>query len=135
MEACKLSKQMSRAIDYISISVNLIQAAVRDILDIYITDNVIIEEVTCLLGIEKLRITAHGPSTYGRIQRVYRTLNTLLFTVIGENQKDRAERLPMLVVAYNAAKHETTEIFTVLSKVRKECKTLLDLRLIISPLG
>jgi hypothetical protein len=122
---------MSWAIDYISISVNLIQAAVRDTLDIYITDNVIIEEVTRLLGIEKLRMTAYGASTYGRIERVHRTLNTLLFKVISENQKDRAERLPMVVAAYNAAKHETTEIFTVLSIVRKECKTLLDLRVII----
>jgi hypothetical protein len=124
MEACKLSKQMSRAIDYTSISLNLIQAAVREVFDIYIADNVILEEVTRLLGIEKLRITAYGASTYGRIERVYRTLNTLLFKVISENQKDRAERLPIVVTAYNATKHETTEFlpyFLMYGRSAKRC--------------
>jgi hypothetical protein len=58
-----------------------------------------------MLGIDKLRTTAYRASADGRIERVHRTLNTLLCKVISENQKDWAERLPMLIAAYNASQH------------------------------
>ena len=71
--------------------------------------NGLLDDVTKILGIDKLRTTAYRASANGRVERVHRTMNTLLSKIVSENQKDWAERLPMVVAAYNAAHHATTE--------------------------
>ena len=89
----------------------------------------ILEEVTRLLDIEKLRTTSYRASSNGRIERVHRTLNELLSKVISENQRDWAERLPMVVAAYNAAQHETTQFSPYFLMYGREYRTPLDLTL------
>jgi transposase InsO family protein len=91
--------------------------------------NEILEEVTRLLGVEKLRTTAYRASANGRVERVHRTLNVLLSKVVSENQRDWAERLPMVVAAYNAAQHETTEYSPYYLMFGREYRTPLDLTL------
>jgi transposase InsO family protein len=91
--------------------------------------NTILDEVTKLLGINKLRTTAYRASANGRVERVHRTLNTLLSKFISENQRDWAERLLMVVAAYNAACHETTEYSPYYLMFGREYKTPLDLTL------
>jgi hypothetical protein len=49
--------------------------------------------------------------------------------VINENQKDWAERLPMVVAAYNASQHETTEFSPYYLMFGREYRTPLDLTL------
>jgi hypothetical protein len=70
--------------------------------------NEVLDEVTRLFGVEKLRTTSYRASANGRVERVHRTMNALLSKVVSEN-RDWTERLPMIIVANNAAQHETTE--------------------------
>jgi transposase InsO family protein len=95
--------------------------------------NEILDEVTRLFGIDKVRTTAYRASANGRIERVHRMLNTLMCKVVSENQKDWAERLPMVVAAYNAAQHETTEFSPYYIMFGREYRTPLDLTLGIAP--
>jgi transposase InsO family protein len=61
--------------------------------------NEVLDEVTRLLGVEKLRTSAYRASANGRVERVHRTMNALLSKVVSENQRDWAERLPMIIAA------------------------------------
>jgi hypothetical protein len=57
--------------------------------------NEILEDVTRVLGIDKMRTTAYRASANGRVERVHRTLNTLLSKIISEHHRDWDERLPI----------------------------------------
>jgi predicted aspartyl protease len=91
--------------------------------------NEVLDEVTRLLGVEKLRTSAYRASANGRVERVHRTMNALLSKVVSENQRDWAERLPMVIAAYNAAHHETTEYSPYYLMFGREYRTPLDLTL------
>ena len=91
--------------------------------------NGLLDDVTKILGIDKLRTTAYRASANGRVERVHRTMNTLLSKIVSENQKDWAERLPMVVAAYNAAHHDTTEYSPYYLMFGREYRTPLDLTL------
>ena len=70
--------------------------------------NEILAEVANIFGIRKLRTTAYRASANGRVERVHRTLNSLLCKVVSDSQKDWQEKLPMVVAAYNAAQYESS---------------------------
>lgn len=91
--------------------------------------NDVLNETTRLMGINKLRTTAYRPSANGRIERVHRTLNGLLSKVVSDNQRDWQERLPMVVAAYNAARHDTTGYSPFFLMYGREYRTPLDLTL------
>ena len=69
-------------------------------------NNSILDSVSRLFGINKIRTTAYRPGSNGVVERVHRTLNNLMCTVVSETQRDWQDRLPALVAAYNAAYHE-----------------------------
>jgi hypothetical protein len=91
--------------------------------------NELLEAVTKLLGIQKLRTTAYRPSANGRVERVHRTINQLLCKVISEDQKDWQDKLPMITAAYNAAQHEATGYSPYYLMYGREYRTPLDLTL------
>ena len=91
--------------------------------------NELVDAVTQVLGIRKLRTTAHKPSANGRIERVHRTINALLSKVVSENQRDWQDKLPMITAAYNAAQHETTSYSPYYLVYGREHRTPLDLTL------
>src|SRR6267154_2223616 len=68
----------------------------------------ILKELCRLLNIDKLRTTAYKPSTNGAIERMHRTMNSMLPKVVAENQRDWDEKLPMVMAAYRASPHEAT---------------------------
>jgi transposase InsO family protein len=70
--------------------------------------NIILEEATKLLGIRKLRTSPYRASANGRVERVYRTMNTLLSRLVSDNQSDWQFKLPFVVTAINASQHDTT---------------------------
>jgi transposase InsO family protein len=65
--------------------------------------NIILEEVTKLLGIRKLRTSAYRAFANGRVERVHRTMNTLLSRLVSDNQSDWQTKLPFVVTAINAS--------------------------------
>ena len=91
--------------------------------------NELLDAVTQVLGIRKLRTTAYRPSANGRIERVHRTMNGLLSKVVSENQRDWQDKLPMITAAYNAAQHETTSYSPYYLVYGREYRTPLDLTL------
>ena len=65
-------------------------------------------ELCTRLEIEKIRTSPYQPSTNACVERFHRTLNSMLAKVIQENQRDWDDRLPAVMAAYRAAKHEST---------------------------
>jgi transposase InsO family protein len=65
-------------------------------------------ELCRILGIDKIRTTAYKPSSNGGIERLHRTLNSMMGKVVAENQRDWDERLPSIMAAYRASPHEST---------------------------
>jgi len=65
-------------------------------------------EVCRLLEIVKLRKTLYMPSTNGALERVHRTLNTMLGKIVSENQRDWESHVPYVIAAYNAKEHSAT---------------------------
>jgi len=68
----------------------------------------IFKEICELLGVDKLRTTAYKPSTNGTLERMHRTLNTLLGKIVDEKQKDWDVHVAYVMTAYNATVHSAT---------------------------
>jgi transposase InsO family protein len=68
--------------------------------------NEILDSITNLLGIRKLKTTVYRLSSNGKIERVHSFLNNLLAKTISDHQKDWQERLSAVVASYNASYHE-----------------------------
>jgi len=68
----------------------------------------IFKEICALLGVDKLRTTAYKPSTNGALERMHRTLNTMLGKVVDDKQKDWEVHVAYVMTAYNATVHSAT---------------------------
>ena len=66
------------------------------------------QELCKRMDIEKIRTTAYKPSTNGCVERFHRTLNSMIGKVVHSNHRDWDERLPSIMAAYRAARHEST---------------------------
>jgi hypothetical protein len=71
-------------------------------------DSLLIHELCKRMDIRKIRTTAYKPSTNGATERLHRTLNGMLGRVVSESQRDWCLRLPFIIAAYRAARHEAT---------------------------
>jgi len=65
-------------------------------------------EVCRLLEIDKIRTTSYKPSTNGALERVHRTLNTMLGKIVSKNQRDWDTHVAYVLAAYNATEHNAT---------------------------
>jgi len=68
----------------------------------------VMTEVCRLLEIEKIRTTSYKPSTNGALERVHRTMNTMLGKIVSENQRDWDSHIAYVLAAYNATEHSAT---------------------------
>jgi len=67
----------------------------------------IMNEVCRLFGIEKLRTTPYKPST-NQVERFHRTMNSVLAKTVAKHQNDWDIRLPFVMAAYRASRHDAT---------------------------
>jgi len=65
-------------------------------------------EVCRLLEIDKIRTTSYKLSTNDALQRVHRTLNTMLGKIVSENQPDWDSHVAYELAAYNTTEHSAT---------------------------
>jgi hypothetical protein len=72
-------------------------------------DGQLMAELCCLVDIDKQRTTAYKASTNAAIERLHRTLNSMIGRMIDENQRDWDSLLPYVMAAYRSSKHETTQ--------------------------
>jgi len=84
-------------------------------------------EMCRVMEIDKIRTTSYKASTNGQVERFHRTLNSLLGKVVAENQKDWCERLPAVMAAYRASRHESTGYTPNLMMLGREVRTPVDL--------
>jgi len=62
-----------------------------------------------MLGIDKLRTSPYRPKpSTNQVERLHRTINTILGKTVSEHQRDWDTRLPFAVAAYRASKHESS---------------------------
>jgi len=66
------------------------------------------KELCSRMEIDKIRSSPYKPTINGCVERFHRTLNSMLGKVVQENQRDWDERLPFVMAAYRAAKHQST---------------------------
>jgi len=60
------------------------------------------------MEIDKIRTTSYKPSTNGALERVHRTLNTMLGKIVSEQQRDWDNHVAYVLAAYNATEHSAT---------------------------
>jgi len=62
-------------------------------------------EVCRFLEIDKIRTTSYKPSTNGALERVHRTLNTMLGKIVSENQRDWYTHVAYVLAAYQTQRN------------------------------
>jgi len=70
----------------------------------------IFKEVCSMLGVDKIRTTSYKPSTNGALERMHRTLNTMIGKVVDDKQKDWDAHVAYVMAAYNATVHSSTGV-------------------------
>ena len=94
-------------------------------------DGNIMREICRLLDIDKLRTTPYKPSTNSAIERFHRSMNSMLGKVVKDSQTDWDERLPYVLAAYRASRHDSTgyspNALTLGREVRAPVDVMLDL--------
>ena len=71
-------------------------------------ESLVFQEMCKLLGMEKTRTTALHPQSDGMVERFNQTVEAMLSKFVAEDQRDWDEHLPLLMMAYRSAVHETT---------------------------
>ena len=90
-------------------------------------DNQLLKELSVKLGINKLRTSSYKPSTNGAVERIHRTLNTMMGKVISDHQQDWTDHLPKLLAAYRSAEHQSTGYSPNMLILGREVNVPLDL--------
>ncbi|HSN24248.1 MAG TPA: RNase H-like domain-containing protein, partial [Methylomicrobium sp.] len=89
--------------------------------------NEVMQHLCRMLDINQLRTTSYKPSSNGRIERVHRSLNSLMAKLVSDTQRDWVRHLPACVMAYNVSKHESTSFSPYFLMHGREAICPLDL--------
>ena len=84
-------------------------------------------EVCRSYGIDKVRTTAYKPSTNRAVERFHRSLNSMLGKLVSDSQRDWVERLPYVMAAYRASRHEATGFSSYLLVFGRDVRAPIDL--------
>jgi hypothetical protein len=71
-------------------------------------DGNIMREICRLMGIDKMRTTSYKASTNACVERLHRTMNSMLGKVVSDNQRDWSSYVPFVMAAYRSTRHEST---------------------------
>ena len=84
-------------------------------------------EMCKILGMKKTRTTPLHPQSDGMVERYNRTLEHQLAIFVNENQRDWDEHIPLLLMAYRTAIHESTGITPAKMMMGRQLRLPLDL--------
>ena len=71
-------------------------------------ESAVFQEMCKLLGIHKTRTTPLHPQSDGMVERFNRTLDDYLRKIVCDDQRDWDSHIPLFLMAYRSAVHETT---------------------------
>ena len=71
-------------------------------------DNLLLTSLCHLLGTDKIRTSPYKASTNASVERLHRSINSMIAKCIDKNQKNWTEVLPFVMSAYRSAIHEST---------------------------
>ena len=89
----------------------------------------VFQEVCNLLGVEKTRTTPGRPQSDGMIERACRSVQAMLSAYVSENQKDWSLYVPLLILAYNSAVHDSTRCTPASLMLGRQLRLPIDLAL------
>lgn len=89
----------------------------------------VIRELTTLVGIKKVRTTAYHPQCDGLVERLNRTILTMLSKHVADNQRDWDIWLPCVLLAYRSAKQCSTGLSPFRLKFGREARLPADVTL------
>ena len=92
-------------------------------------ESTVFQEVCKLLGIEKTRTSPGRPQSDGMIERACRSVQAMLSAYVSQNQKDWSTYIPMLVLAYNSAVHDSTRCTPASLMLGRQLRLPIDLAL------
>jgi len=95
-------------------------------------ESALLAELCRSYGIAQIRTSAYQPSTNGGIERFHRILNSMLAKVVEVSHKDWDKRVPEVMAAYRATKHESTGFTPNFLVLGREVSAPLDLMLPVS---
>jgi len=88
------------------------------------------QELCKIMEIDKIRTSPYKPSTNSLVERFHRTLNSMIAKAItSDNQRDWDQKLPFVMAAYRAAKHESTGYSPNFLIFGREARAPIDLLL------
>jgi transposase InsO family protein len=90
-------------------------------------DNNLMAALCTRLGIDKVRTTAYHPASNGSVERLHRSMNSMLAKSVDDNQKNWTEVLPYVMAAYRSAVHESTGYSPNFLHFGREVRAPLDL--------
>ena len=92
-------------------------------------ESILFKEVCSILGIEKTRTTPGRPQSDGMVERACRSVQAMLSAYVSQNQKDWADYIPLLMMAYRSSVHDTTKCTPCSMMLGREIRLPIDLAL------
>ena len=89
----------------------------------------VFQEVCNLLGINKTRTTVRRPQSDGMVERANRSIQNMISSYISDSQDDWDEHIPLLMLAYRSAVHETTGVSPAMMMLGRELPLPVDMTL------
>ena len=86
-----------------------------------------------LLGVKKTRTVAFRPQSDGLVERLNRTIGTMLAAFVNENQRTWDKDLQVLMMAYRSTPHESTKLTPNQMMLGREVSMPLDIQIGIAP--
>ena len=90
-------------------------------------ESLLMRELCCRLGIDKIRTTSYKPSTNGGCERFHRSLHSMIGKVVSKNQREWDLHIPFILAAYRALVHESTGYSPNYLMFGRETRALLEL--------
>ena len=90
-------------------------------------ESTVFSEMCGLLGITKTRTTPLHPQSDGMVERFNRTLEAQLSKSVEDHQRDWDSHLPLLLMAYRTAIHETTGCIPASLMLGRDLRLPIDL--------
>ena len=85
------------------------------------------QEMCKKFEIDQVRTTAYQPRTNGQVERFHRTLNSMLGKTVTCHQRDWDIRLPFVMAAYRASRHDSTKYTPNMLVLGRENRAPADL--------